>query len=477
MAHEHHDHAQHVHAGHESGHGHHGHDHSGHGSHGPVVLGAAADWREAYSRAYDAAEPEPGREVVLVDLEAAEVDWEFRPGRATRAWGFNGRIPGPTIEARVGDVLEVRLTNRLPEPTAIHWHGLRVPAAMDGTDMVQRPVAPGEMFTYRFTLPDAGTFWYHPHMNETVQLERGLYGALVVRGPDEPQLDAERVLVLDDVQLDRNGQIKPPGWWLEAHNGRVGSTRLVNGKREPELTMAAGQIERWRIVNAASARYVRLSIGDRPFRILGTDGGLIPSPFTTNEVVIAPADRVDLAVGPFEEGASFDIDALRYYRGAFEMPKRERFATLRVGPAAASQAIIPDRLRDVEPLVMGPVTPTREVTLGWKLSARHGVDFTINRELHHRAEPCKVGELQVWDIVNRSPVDHPFHLHGFFFQVLEVNGEPPAFLSWEDTVNVPARGRVRIAWEPDDRPGEWMSHCHILEHHAAGMMAHFDVVR
>ena len=125
---------------------------------------------------------------------------------------------------------------------------------------------------------------------------------------------------------------------------------------------------------------------------------------------------------------------------------------------------------------MEPVTPTREVRLGWTLSRKHGVDFTINRELHHRAEACPVGTLQVWDIVNGSPVDHPFHLHGFFFQVLEVNGAPPAFRSWEDTVNVPARGRVRIAWVPDDRPGEWMYHCHILEHHAGGMMAHFEVV-
>src|SRR5439155_1347086 len=108
---------------------------------------------------------------------------------------------------RVADVLEVRFTNRLPQPTNIHWHGLRVPAAMDGTEMVQRSVASGETFVYRFRLPDAGTFWYHPHSNETVQLEMGLYGALIVRAEGEPQLDAERVLVLDDVRLDKSGQI------------------------------------------------------------------------------------------------------------------------------------------------------------------------------------------------------------------------------------------------------------------------------
>ena len=105
------------------------------------------------------------------------------------------------------------------------------------------------------------------------------------------------------------------------------------------------------------------------------------------------------------------------------------------------------------------------------------MDFVVNGERHHHAEPVQVGELQVWDLVNVTAMDHPFHLHGFFFQVLDVNGKPPAYRSWEDVVNLPPRSTVRIAWMPDDRPGRWMYHCHILEHHAAGMMGHFDVVR
>lgn len=432
----------------------------------------------AYAEAYAAAQPDPGRRVVVVDMAAGEFDWEFVPGVATRAWGFNGTVPGPTLEATVGDVLEIRLANRLPEPTVVHWHGLRIPAAMDGTEMVQCPVAPGETFTYRFRLPDAGTFWYHSHFNETVQLERGLYGALLVRASDEPVFDADRTLVLDDVELEENGEIKPPGWWIESHDGREGSVRLVNGRQEPELRMAAGQIERWRIVNAASARYVLLSVGGRPFRMIGTDGGLIPAPVTFTQVLLPAADRVELAVGPFAEGETLRVETLPFNRGSFKKHRKpELFATLRVGPAAPSRTRLPDRLREIEPLVTGPVKPNRAVRLGFSLGLAHGVEFNIDREQHHHAEPVRVGELQVWDVLNRSPVHHPFHLHGFFFQVLEVNGKPPEFLSWEDTVNVPALGSVRIAWMPDDRPGGWMYHCHILEHHAAGMMAHFDVVR
>lgn len=487
------DHSSHGHGGHGSagdGHGHdahahgthdhagHSHDMHGHGAGAPVMHHAPPpDAAAAYGRAYEAAQPAPGGRVLTVELEAREADWEFIPGKLSRAWTFNGQVPGPVLEANVGDVLEVRLTNSLPEPTTLHWHGLQIPAPMDGTDMVQHPIAPGETFTYRFAPPDAGTFWYHPHSHETVQLERGLYGALVVHGPGEPELDAERVLVLDDVALDRRGQIKPPGKWIEHHDGRQGDTRLVNGRREPELTIAAGQVERWRIVNAAGARYVRLSIGGRPFTILGTDGGLLTAPVTVTEVLLTPADRVDLAVGPFSEGETLSIESLKYDRMTVARSKVDRFATLRVGARAPSRAVIPERLRHIEPLVAGRVTPTREVHLGFRLSATHGVDFLINKEAHHRDRPVRVGELQVWDIVNDTMMDHPFHLHGFFFQVVEVNGRPPEFLSWEDTINVPPKGRVRIAWMPDDRPGEWMYHCHILEHHESGMMAHFAVVR
>ena len=463
-------------------HHHHGSEHGGtdahshsHG-HAHAMHAPPADAPAMYDAAYAAAQPAPGGRVITVDLEAREADWEFVPGKPARVWAYNGWVPGPVLEGRVGDVLEVRLTNSLPEATTIHWHGLRLAAPMDGTDSVQRPIAPGETYTYRFLLRDAGTFWYHPHMNETVQLERGLYGALVVRGADEPELDAERVLVLDDVKLDRAGQIKPLGGLVERHDGRQGDTLLVNGDAKAELTIAAGQIERWRIVNAASARYVRLSIGGRPFTLLGTSGGLLGAPVQVTEVLLVPAGRVDIAVGPFAEGETIQVESLKYYRGTIARSKPVTFATVRVDAAAPSKAVIPATLRPIEPLVTGPATPTREVHLGEKPSLTKGVRFFVNGEEHHRDAPVKLGELQVWDVMNDTAMDHPFHLHGYFFQVVSVNGEPPAFLSWEDTVNTPPKSRVRIAWLPDDRPGEWMYHCHILEHHEAGMMGHFAVV-
>jgi len=462
------------HGGHDdmAGHDHNAHMGHAHAGHHVMVHAPAADVAEAYRKAYEHAQPEPGGAVVPVELEAREADWQITAGRTARAWTFNGQVPGPLIEARVGDVLEVRLTNHLSEPTTLHWHGIRLPAPMDGTDMVQHPVEPGAVFVYRIKLLDAGTFWYHSHSNEPVQVRRGMYGALVVRGEHEPVLDRERVLVLSDATVEPTGELSPDN----DRQGLDGNVRLVNGVAEPEVMVAGGQVERWRVINASSARYVKLSIDGRAFVTLGTGGGLLECPLTVHDALLPPGDRIDIAVGPFEPGETVPVLSAPYDRG-FGSGESERFATVRVAPRADSQAVFPQRLRVIEPLVTGPLTPTREVRLGERAGGHGEVDYLINETQHLRGEDVVVGELQVWDIVNTSALDHPFHLHGFFFQVVERDGVAPAFRSWEDTVNVPAGGRVRIAWMPDDRPGEWMYHCHILEHHAAGMMAHFRVVR
>jgi FtsP/CotA-like multicopper oxidase with cupredoxin domain len=414
---------------------------------------------------------------IRVELEARPTEWKLNGQNTIDGYGYNGSIPGPVIEAKQGMPIEIVFKNSLPEPTLIHWHGLRVPASMDGTQAVQRPIQPGETFTYRFTPPDAGTFWYHPHVNETHQLEKGLYGAFIVRGNDEPRVDGEKILVFDDLKLDKSGKLAKFGGPFERHDGREGDVRLINGEQEPELTIAAGQVERWRIINASSARYVRLSIGGATFRIVGTDGGLIEEPVEATEVLLPAADRVEILVGPFAEGQVLTIDSLKYNRMSSKKRGNETFGVVRVGPAKASAAVVPSRLRTIEPLVTGDVVPNRTVNFSVGLSFRNITEFLVNGETHHQDKQVKAGELQVWDVVNKSLMDHPFHLHGFFFQVVSINGKPPQFRSWEDVVNLPPRSTVRIAWVPDDRPGQWMYHCHILEHHEAGMMGHFEVVK
>jgi len=136
---------------------------------------------------------------------------------------------------------------------------------------------------------------------------------------------------------------------------------------------------------------------------------------------------------------------------------------------------MPELMRTIQPLTTRNASVNRKVSLSVGLSIKHGIDFLVNGETHADDKPVVLGELQVWEVRNTSLMDHPFHLHGFFFQVLEVDGKAPEYVSWKDTINLKPRSSVKIAWMPD-RVGQWMYHCHILEHHEAGMMGHFEVI-
>lgn len=422
----------------------------------------------------------PDPRVVEIDLEARMGEWEIAPGRRVQAMTYNGTVPGPRIEARAGDTLVVHFTNRLAEPTTIHWHGLRVPAAMDGAPHSQSPVAPGGTFEYRFTVPDAGTFWYHPHVHEAVQMERGLYGPIVVRGPNEPAADVEGVLVLDDLLLGPDGQIAPPGDLLEQHNGREGPLSLVNGRLTPTLSLRAGQRQRWRIVNAGSARFYRLALPGYRFTVVGTDGGLLPAPRVQDELFLVPGDRLDVLVdGAGPAGSTGALRNLPYARGhgtgvteAFDVMTvavTDEVPVATLPPPGAGPVILPIDTTGVA---------VRTVTFNERIDREaERVVFTINGRTYPEVPDIvsRVGATEVWELVNESEMEHPFHLHGFFFQVLSRNGAAEPGLSWEDQIPLRGHERVRIAFQIDDRPGHWMYHCHILEHVDNGMMAALHV--
>jgi FtsP/CotA-like multicopper oxidase with cupredoxin domain len=345
--------------------------------------------------------------------------------------------------------------------------------------MVQKPIEPGETFEYRFVVPDAGTFWYHSHHNETIQMERGMYGALVVKDEIDPVTDRERIFMIDDMKLDAENKFTEPGGSIsrivETHDGRQGDTLLLNGKEDTVIEMNAGQMERWRFINSSSARYFLLHMEGKEFKIIGTDGGLLEHPRTVSEVLITPGERMEIVAGPFNEGEPFALESLRYNRSTFFKAKREKFATVKVGQAKPSIAFIPDTLRTIEPLAPQSAPVARKVKLSVAPSLKKGLTFLVNNGVHVDDKPVKLGELQIWEIKNTSLMDHPFHLHGFFFQVIEENGKAPAYKAWKDTYNLKPRAKIKIAWMPD-RPGMWMYHCHIIEHHAAGMMANFEVI-
>ena len=448
---------------------------------GPPSREVVNGWREAAPLA-SASDLDPAPRIVEVDLVAAPHRWMVGSRGAIDGFAYNGTIPGPLLEARVGDTLVVHFRNDLDEATTIHWHGVRVPHEMDGAPHSQDPVPPGGTFEYRFVLEDAGTFWYHPHQNEPEQMERGLYGAIVVRADDEPTVDGEAVLVLDDLLLAADGTLAPFGGLLEVHGGREGDVQLVNGVEAPVVPVRSGARLRWRIVNAGSARIYRLTLAGHRFTVLGSDGGAWSRPQVVDALVLAPGDRMDVVVDVMADpGARVSLVAEEYERGHGQgVFAPVTVATLETSEAPPLEVLSPlERTRTIEALD-GEASPARTITFDERLDTTSGtLSFFVNGESYPDVTPvpARVGVTQVWDLVNMSEMTHPFHLHGFFFQVVERDGRPVSDRTWEDTIELVGMERVRIAFLPDDRPGMWMFHCHILEHVHAGMMGMMELGR
>lgn len=247
----------------------------------------------------------PDPDIVEVFLEASETNLQIVDGAQTSVWAFNGTVPGPTIETELGDTLIVHFTNNLPEETTIHWHGIEGPATMDGSHISQLAI-PGNGGTFDYVIPmlDAAMFWYHPHVRTNEQVEKGLYGALMVRDPAEdamlglPPEHNERIIILDDILLDENNQIVDPLGTdvlenvLTILNGRIGNVKLLNGVPWPiDFQFDNGVPERWRMVNVANAEFFRLSWqGNEDVFQIGVDGGLLEAPILREEIEIVPID-------------------------------------------------------------------------------------------------------------------------------------------------------------------------------------------
>lgn len=413
-----------------------------------------------------------------VSLEAGEADKNYAPGRPTRVWSYNATVPGPLLDAKVGDELIVHLRNRLPEDTTIHWHGVRVPALMDGTLRTQDPVPPGGEFEYRFTLKDAGLFWFHPHVRSDEQVEKGLYGVIRVKGADEPESDRESIFVLDDVNVLPDGSLST---YLDDESkmlGRQGKTLLVNGVASPIMHWRAGSLQRFRIVNVANGRFFSLSLPGYAWRVIGTDGGRMPEPYDTKTLLVSPGERYDvMLVVQGEPGERVTLMNEPYERGhdtgkEDPMPIADFVVT---DEPALSGRKLPAVFPDLERLEDGPVDQRLVLNEG----LRNGeLVFTINDATFPDVPVIDIaaGSVQRIEVRNDSMMDHPFHLHGTFFQVLTTGGEatPPERLANKDTVIIPQMSSLKLAARFDE-PGGWMYHCHILEHAEGGMMGEIDV--
>lgn len=414
----------------------------------------------------------PDPNVVEVHLKAGRARATFAD-KEIDVLAYNGSVPGPILQARPHQRVIVHFENTLEEATTVHWHGLRIPDAMDGSPRIQTPVPPGGSFDYDFVVPEAASFWYHPHVNTHDQLERGLYGAIVVQDDLDPIYDLERSLVLDDVKLDPStGEIaKASVSGLDGLTGRWGDVLLTNG-RNAKLAVASarkGQVERWRIVNTANARKMLLHVEEARVRLIGTDGGLLTQPVNKadkEQMTLAVGGRLDLEVS---------YDAPGEVKLVLEDPQT---------PTTMLSVVVedgPDSPRAIPWPTVKPAiaerAPTTSFEMRFDYNEQGGVAaWYVNGESHWM-DPiltAKQGETMKIHLTNGSGggVAHPFHMHGQFFRVLN----DPAWPGLRDTVMVPETGPVDIVTYFDN-PGRWMAHCHILEHAELGMMTEIEVTK
>ena len=418
-------------------------------------------------------------------LTAAPAKLSLIQGVFTDVFAYNGRFPGPTLEFREGDRVTVHFRNDLPEPTTVHWHGLHLPFMSDGSPF--HPVAPGEQYDYVFTIRPgaAGTYWYHPHPDHRTghQIAKGLYGAIIVRAPDDPLPSslAEKVLVLSDNRFSPDGQIDlpdphTPEGNADRENGREGDVIFVNGEVKPTLTIRAGEVQRWRVINASAARVYRLSLPGHKLLHIGNDGGLFERPVEVDEIVVANAERVELLVrGTGSPGTRVALRSLPYDRYIPQTRPRNwsdtrELLTLHYSDEPAVAGVeLPAMLRRI------PVLDTAQATARRLMVLSQGMINGRMMDMQRVDVAATLDATEIWEIENLVGMDHPFHLHGFQFQMLDRDGVPEPFRSWKDVVNVPKHGTARFIVRYANYPGKWMFHCHILDHEDHGMMGILEV--
>ena len=442
------------------------------------------DWDKTI-RMPEAPDLNPDPHVVEIELEARIETFEVEPGLSVEAWTYNGLVPGPLIRVNVGDRLIVHFTNSLPDPTTIHYHGLRVPIEMDGVPgYSQPPVEPGGTFTYDFIVPDAGLYWYHPHVMSAAQVGFGLYGAFLAEDPAEVEtvgVADSLVILLSDMAVTDEGELDDPdsGGSAGMAFGREGNHVLVNGRKTPRMVARSGAPQRWQIVNAAKSRYYMLDLGeDYIFTRIGGDGGLLEYSVEEDFLVLGAGERADVIITP--RGAPGDELMLRSQLhdrgyGSTEMRSIEDLVAITIADQPEHVGgPLPKVTRDIEPFSTEGAT---EVNLTLTIDqdpVSLQFEYGINGIPYWEASPvlAELGETQVWNVENTTPWSHPLHLHGFFFMVLDEDGAPVRPYEWKDTVDVPFKQTRRLLVRFDeDRPGTWLFHCHILDHAAGGLLS------
>ena len=417
------------------------------------------------------------------ELIAAPHDIELVPGHVTPAWTFGGQAPGVELRCRQGDELRVRFINHLPEPTTIHWHGIRLPLEMDGVPYVsQAPVLPGEFFDYRFVTPDAGSYWYHPHESSAKQLGRGLVGPLIIDEREPTGFRHERTLCLKSWHVDEEGAFTQFSVPREAaREGTRGRLSTINGVSLPTLELPAGQVVRLRLINVDSTITYRLNLPKSDARIYALDGNPIEPRPLGKEYWLGPGMRIDLALKVPAVGS----EALSLRNGPLRLatikpvassePAAEWPPALPPNPVAEPDLAQAETLRFNFEWAASLASPADEAAGRYKYWQINGQAWDINDKTCADRPIAKLKKdgHYIFVLRNMAQYQHPIHLHGLIFKVLDSNRrkiEP----YYTDTFLLGKNETARIAFVADN-PGVWMFHCHVIDHMETGLMAAIEI--
>lgn len=434
-------------------------------------------------------------------LIAAPAGIEVWPGVSTPLLALNGSVPAPTIRVRRGQRFHAHVRNQLAEKLVLHWHGIISPASMDGNP--RDAVAPGHGYEVNFPIRQpAGTYWYHAHTDGLTakQAYLGLAGFFIVEDPAERRLrlpggDHDLPLLLQDKRTHGEMNLAYEPVEMDAMTGFLGDAVFVNNTPQPWLSVDRG-LYRLRLLNGSNARVFRVGFPDeRPYLLIANDAGLLPAPVEVSTIMLAPGQRAEILVNfsslnvgdsltlmshPFEGGMHGGGMSTASMDGEMQMPSQGaemELLTFHVDREARGHSTIPQRLAHFHPYNPAEARTTRSfvITVDGMMHLINGALFDINR--NDFTVPS--GELEVWEYVNNSDEFHPMHPHGALLQVLERHGMdmlPPEDTGWKDTVLLAPGETVRVLVRFDDYQGDYVHHCHNLEHEDSGMMQNFRVV-
>jgi FtsP/CotA-like multicopper oxidase with cupredoxin domain len=418
----------------------------------------------------------------------------------TPVWAYAGKVPGPTLRLRQGEPARIAVENRLEQDTTVHWHGIRLPIAMDGVPGIsQPPIAPGSTFTYAFTPPDAGTFWYHPHSNSLEQLGRGLSGALIVEEAEPVAFDRDLVWVLSDWRLKADGTIAPGfGNPMDAAmSGRIGKLVTLNGSVPTDQPVRAGERVRLRLINASLARIMALRFeGHHPVVVAFDGQPCVPHAPEDGRLLLGPAMRIDIVldlvgdpgartavIDDFYDDLSYVLTHLAYSNrprrsGLIDAPLPKLPRNPLPEPSLASAVRHELKLQGgmMGEMGGGMMSGMGDGMMGGMGGMSRGAWAINGMSMTGDGSPdmpplltLRRGQSYILRLVNETAWWHPIHLHGHSFKILRRNDQPVPYEQWGDTVLLAPKDTVDCAFVADN-PGDWMLHCHVMDHQVSGLM-------